>query len=500
VLFKVLGPLEVELGADDVVVPGGARARALFAALLLRPGAVVPVHRLAEVVWGEAQPESVENAVHVTVARLRRALGAAGACVVTRAPGYLLDLRGARVDADLFRVRAAMDTQVVNEGRHQGGRAPYGYVVVDGGPHPNPGKAAEGHRLRVLAVDEATADVVRRIFAEKLEGAGDQAIAAGLNRDGVPCPSMRWPDQNWHRLADGWQGSAVRAVLENPRYTGYAVFGRWKKHEELLDPDDVAAGHVTRFRRAEPGKVVRSRTPAHPAMVSVETFTDAQLVRRARAAGGLAARRKLERGRRSTARPYPLRGRVRCGYCARRMEGSPRGDRLYYRCAARSIVPGAPILATHPKNVYLAESAIVDPINAWIGGLFAPDRREDTVRRLLDADATRADTAQPAAAEKAVADAEQRLRRLHAAIEAGVDPIALVERSTGRRRSWKWHSSSASACLPCRRWGKPSWRQCSTRSVTWGGRCDEPIPRSWRSCTERCDWKWSTTRRSGSPT
>jgi DNA-binding SARP family transcriptional activator len=50
VLFKVLGPLEVELAAGDVVVPGGAGARALLAALLLRPGAVVPVHRLAEAV------------------------------------------------------------------------------------------------------------------------------------------------------------------------------------------------------------------------------------------------------------------------------------------------------------------------------------------------------------------------------------------------------------------------------------------------------------------
>jgi DNA invertase Pin-like site-specific DNA recombinase len=38
------------------------------------------------------------------------------------------------------RVRAAMDAQVINEGRHQGGRAPYGYKVVDGGPHPNPGR------------------------------------------------------------------------------------------------------------------------------------------------------------------------------------------------------------------------------------------------------------------------------------------------------------------------------------------------------------------------
>ena len=157
------------------------------------------------------------------------------------------------------RVRAAMDTQVVNEGRHQGGRAPYGYVVVDGGPHPNPRKAAEGFRLRVLEIDEAAAEVVRRIFAEKLDGLGDRVIAESLNRDGVPCPSARWRDQNRHRLADGWQGSSVRAILDNPRYTGYAFFGRWTKHEELLDPDDVAAGHVTRFRRAEPGKIVRSR-------------------------------------------------------------------------------------------------------------------------------------------------------------------------------------------------------------------------------------------------
>src|SRR6476646_6874278 len=68
------------------------------------------------------------------------------------------------------RVRAAMDAQVINEGRHQGGRAPYGYAVVDSGPHPNPRKAAEGFKLRALAVDETTADVVRRIFAEYLDG------------------------------------------------------------------------------------------------------------------------------------------------------------------------------------------------------------------------------------------------------------------------------------------------------------------------------------------
>ena len=148
------------------------------------------------------------------------------------------------------RVRAAMDAQVLDEGRHQGGRAPYGYVVADAGPHPNPRKAAEGYRLRVLEIDEIAAEVVRRIFAEYLQGQGDRAIAHNLNRDDIPCPSARRPDQNRHRPADGWQGSAIRSILENPRYTGYAVFGRWTKHETLLDPDDISAGHVVRFRRA----------------------------------------------------------------------------------------------------------------------------------------------------------------------------------------------------------------------------------------------------------
>lgn len=235
------------------------------------------------------------------------------------------------------RVRAAMDAQVINEGRHQGGRAPYGYVVMDAGPHPNPRKAAEGYRLRILALDDETAEVVQRIFAEYLDGKGDRAIANGLNRAGIPCPSAHRPEQNRHRLKDGWQGSVIRSILENPRYTGYAFFGRWTKQEVLLDPEDVSAGHVVRFRRSAPDRVVRSRRPAHPEIVSVETFTEVQLLRRSRAAGGLSSRRKLERGPKPTKRAYPLRGRVRCGYCSRRMEGTPRASRTYYRCAARTM-------------------------------------------------------------------------------------------------------------------------------------------------------------------
>jgi hypothetical protein len=324
------------------------------------------------------------------------------------------------------RVRAAMDAQVVNEGRHQGGRAPYGYVVVDGGPHPNPRKAAEGFRLRVLTIDPEAADVVQRIFAEYMEGVGDRAIAKGLNQDGVPCPSERRRDQNRHRLADGWQGSTVRSILENPRYTGYAIFGRWTKHETLLNPDDVGAGHVVRFRRAEPERVVRSRRPAHPEIVSVETFTQAQLVRRSRAAGGMRGIAKLDRDRSTTKHTYLLKGLVRCEICTRKVQGAAIRKGVYYRCIARTLAPGSAALADHPKTVNLREDVVTPPINEWLCQIFHPDNRDATVAALIGTQDGRQDSRR-AAAEKRLKDAEAKLRRHQAAIDAGVDPAALVE-------------------------------------------------------------------------
>ncbi|MBA2324687.1 MAG: recombinase family protein [Pseudonocardiales bacterium] len=325
------------------------------------------------------------------------------------------------------RVRAAMDAQVVNEGRHQGGRAPYGYIVVDGGQHPNPRKAVEGYRLRVLAIDEVTAQVVQRIFSEYLDDKGDRAIAGGLNRDGIPCPSARWPDQNRHRLADGWQGSTVRALLENPRYTGYAVFGRWTKQETLLDPDDVAAGHIVRFRRSSTDRVVRSRHPAHPALVSVEDFTQVQLLRRAKGADGLMTARKEERSDRPTKREYLLRGRIRCAVCNRKMEASPRAHGMYYRCPARTLAPNSPVLAEHPPAVYVREEPVRNAINVWIGTLFAPDLLDSTVESLVSSQENPLAANRTQQAQRRLSDAETKLARLRAAIEAGVDPTALVE-------------------------------------------------------------------------
>ncbi|MFD4407710.1 recombinase family protein [Nocardia sp. NPDC058499] len=325
------------------------------------------------------------------------------------------------------RTRASMDAQVLNEGRHQGGRPPYGYLVVDGPPHPNPNRAADGLRLRILSLDAATAPVVQRIFSHYIAGRGDKAIAVELNREKIPCPSAYRPGQNRHRSQDGWQASAVAAILQNPRYTGYAVFGRWQKHEELLDPDDVAAGHVTRMRRAPAQRIVRSQRPAHPAIVSVATFTEAQLIRRRRAGTSNRTRATLERTRHGSGRRvYLLSGLLRCDGCGRRMQAELVRDNVYYRCRAKTLAPGSAALEKHPRTVNLREDLVTDRIDGWLAGLFGREQRARTIATVLAAQNDDDTDIQRQSLRQRVLDAESRLARHLTAIEAGVDPQALV--------------------------------------------------------------------------
>ncbi len=183
---------------------------------------------------------------------------------------------------------------------------------------------------------------------------------------------------------------------------------------------------VSGTHRAAPERIIRSRRPAHPAIVSVELFTRAQLLRRTKSAGGLAGARRTERGPSQTKKAYLLRGLVRCGVCGRRMQGELAHGTRYYRCTARTLAPGSAALASHPPTVNLREETIISAINGWIGQLFHPTQRDHTVDLLL--------AAQPASvsvdtdeAKKRRADADQRLRRYQAAIAAGVDPDAMID-------------------------------------------------------------------------
>jgi YVTN family beta-propeller protein len=107
--FRVLGPLEVAVG-DHMLDLGGGKQRTLLAILALRAGRVVPVDALIDGLWGERPPATAAKSVQVYVSRLRKSLGESA--IVTRAPGYLLDV--APEDVDLLRFE-----RMVEEARHE---------------------------------------------------------------------------------------------------------------------------------------------------------------------------------------------------------------------------------------------------------------------------------------------------------------------------------------------------------------------------------------------
>lgn len=103
--YRVLGPLQVLSGDTPVVVPAG-KGRVLLATLLLRPNRFVSVDELVERLW-DGSPPTIGRAtktLHMTVARLRQALGPAN-CVTTALNGYLAEVE----NLDLLRFRALAD-------------------------------------------------------------------------------------------------------------------------------------------------------------------------------------------------------------------------------------------------------------------------------------------------------------------------------------------------------------------------------------------------------
>ncbi|MEV0356702.1 BTAD domain-containing putative transcriptional regulator [Nocardia sp. NPDC050697] len=91
----LLGPVAVRREGALCPLPG-ARARALLAALALRPGRSRSAAGLIEDVWGAAAPRAPMNALHTQVSRLRSVLP--GGAVSAGPAGYRLELGAEQVD------------------------------------------------------------------------------------------------------------------------------------------------------------------------------------------------------------------------------------------------------------------------------------------------------------------------------------------------------------------------------------------------------------------
>jgi DNA-binding SARP family transcriptional activator/DNA-binding beta-propeller fold protein YncE len=109
--FRVLGPLQV--AANGTFLPlGGAKQRAVLALLLLRPNEVVSSDRLIDELWGDSPPESAANMLQGYVSHLRKVLEPGRnrgehELLVSRPPGYMLQIAADQIDAERFERLAA---------------------------------------------------------------------------------------------------------------------------------------------------------------------------------------------------------------------------------------------------------------------------------------------------------------------------------------------------------------------------------------------------------
>ena len=319
-------------------------AGALLAALRME-------RRFDAVVVGEYERAFASGDQFTGVAAVLAGLGVevwlpeAGGRVDVDSPAHaaLVTVLGAQSQREVLRsrhrVRAAMWTQAREQGRYLGGRPPYGYRLVDAGPHPNRAHAGWGRRLRRLDPDPVTSPHVRWIFAQRLAGRSVAGIARELTERKVPCPSDVDPNRNRHRLGGAWPLRTVAVILGNPRYTGRQVWDR--QRTERIKPGAGRTAH-----RSAPGEWAISSTVSHPPLVTEAEFVTAQQVRATRPS------------RDGHSRCYVLAGLLRCAVCGRRLDSHWVHGRAGYRCR-HGHSSARPRRSDAAKNIYVREDVLL---------------------------------------------------------------------------------------------------------------------------------------------
>ncbi|MEM7274008.1 MAG: BTAD domain-containing putative transcriptional regulator [Actinomycetota bacterium] len=122
--ISLLGRAQVEVDQSRREL-GGNKPQLVLAALVLARGRVVSTDRLVEVIWGDNPPQKPYVAVRSYVSHLRRAIepesraGDRQRLLVTRSPGYALEIEADAVDAFRFETAVAAAGRLMEDGRHQ---------------------------------------------------------------------------------------------------------------------------------------------------------------------------------------------------------------------------------------------------------------------------------------------------------------------------------------------------------------------------------------------
>ncbi len=292
------------------------------------------------------------------------------------------------------KTRRGMEGQV-SRGFSAGGR-PYGYRLER---HED----GEGKRKNSrLVIDEAEAQVVRRIFEMRKAGMTRRPIARKLNEEGVAPP---WPKRGQKQR--GWTPNTIEGdrrrllgILNNPLYIGQIVWNRTRKDR---NPDDPKK-RIPRLRPQE--EWLRLNAPGLR-LVSDELWNavKARQEEATRQSGG---------GRRNR-RKHLFSGLVKCVCGAHYVKR----DAVFYECADHRL--------RGPKicpNGRLVRRAVLEErlLQAIQDEILSPGNLAYLIRRVNESlqQANSRSTSERRTLEARLRDAEAKLENVKAAILDGV--------------------------------------------------------------------------------
>ena len=205
-------------------------------------------------------------------------------------------------------------------GKVPGGRAPFGYRIVDG----------------LLVIHDAEATVVRQIYDWAAAGVSQRDIARRLNEQGIR-PYM----------ANSWGKTSVGRLIGHEVYVGTAVYNARQRKKTILRPRPVAE-HI--------------EIPVPP-IISREVYDTVVIAR--------AMNREMLVGRPS--RDYMLTSIIRCS-CGKRMCG----DDGLYRCLRRGSKEALPVECQTSVSAKMLDELVWD---GYVGYFADPEKLRADVQR-----------------------------------------------------------------------------------------------------------------------
>ncbi|MEV0131639.1 BTAD domain-containing putative transcriptional regulator [Dactylosporangium sp. NPDC050688] len=252
--YRLLGP--VRLGERT---PSAAKLRVVAATLLIRAGDVVSADCLIEELWGEHPPRTATTTLHVYVSQLRKLLEpAAGGPIVTRAPGYVMQVGPDEVDLTRFETlrrdgRAALQRRDHAEAARllRAATALWSGPPLADIPH-GPVLMSAAARLQELQLD-----ALEHLFAAELQLGHHREIIAEL-----------LPLADEHQLRERLHAQLMLALHRSGRQAdALRVFGRVRRRlaDELgTDPGADLRELHQRILRFDPGLDWRGGGGARP--------------------------------------------------------------------------------------------------------------------------------------------------------------------------------------------------------------------------------------------